>query len=436
MQALPGSAAARHHQPARQRASRRRLSEGGLRRRRHPVADLRARPQPLQHRRASEGQREEAAAADHGAYRRRHRGRVEVEVPAVQRDARRRLRLRARHRRRQGQPHRRPDDDGAAEADAGAARSRRHLPRRIGRGGQLELRHPVHGRAALRPDRRRVLLRRRRRRDAHRRRGAVRDRPGDREDPARHRADGARHLRPRLDSAEVERRSSTSRRRSRRSPSGGPSAFNETTGTYFRGLAAISPPDAAAHYRDVLSTDPKVRAAADDWLFENEPQHSSMLRTSVSPNIFAGGYRSNVIPSEAKATLDVRMLPDEEPAAFLEQVQHVIDDPAVDAHFPTQNTRPAGAAARLDSEPFKAIEAANTRIYNVPTLPTMSTVRHRHGAAARERECSATASGRRSISKTARRASACTATRNGSSRPSSIASCVQLRGDRRSRASR
>ncbi len=149
--------------------------------------------------------------------------------------------------------------------------------------------------------------------------------------------------------------------------------LNETTGTYFRRLAAISPPELAARYRDVLSTDAKTRAAADDWIFNNEPQHSSMLRTSVSPNIFTGGYRSNVIPSEAKATLDVRMVPDEDPAAFLEQVKRVINDPAVDAHFSAQNTRPAGAAARLDSEPFKTIEAANTRIYNVPTLPTMST---------------------------------------------------------------
>jgi acetylornithine deacetylase/succinyl-diaminopimelate desuccinylase-like protein len=149
--------------------------------------------------------------------------------------------------------------------------------------------------------------------------------------------------------------------------------FNETTGAYFRGLAAISPPAEAKHYSDLLSADPKVRAAADDWIAENEPQHSSMLRTSVSPNIFAGGYRSNVIPSEAKATLDVRMLPDEDPAAFLEAVKRVVNDPAVEARFPSQNTRPPGAAARLDSEPFKAIEAANRRIYDVPTLPTMST---------------------------------------------------------------
>ena len=149
--------------------------------------------------------------------------------------------------------------------------------------------------------------------------------------------------------------------------------FNETTGTYFRKLAAISPPEVAKYYRDVLSTDAKVRAAADDWLFENEPRHSSMLRTSVSPNIFNGGYRSNVIPSEAKATLDVRMLPDENPAAFLEQVRHVVNDPGVEVRFAAQNTRPAGPDARLDSEAFKALEAAATRVYNAVTLPTMST---------------------------------------------------------------
>ena len=98
-----------------------------------------------------------------------------------------------------------------------------------------------------------------------------------------------------------------------------------------------------------------------------------MLRTSVSPNIFQGGYRSNVIPSEAKVTLDVRALPDEDPAKFLEQVKRVVNDPAVEVKFTTGNNRPSAPDARLDSEPFKALEEAGTRIYNAPTLPAMST---------------------------------------------------------------
>jgi acetylornithine deacetylase/succinyl-diaminopimelate desuccinylase-like protein len=149
--------------------------------------------------------------------------------------------------------------------------------------------------------------------------------------------------------------------------------LNETTGTYFRRLASVSPPDVAKYYRDILSTDPKVRAAADDWLFENEPSHSSMLRTSVSPNIFQGGYRSNVIPSEAKATLDVRMLPDEDAVAFLEQVKRVVNDPAVEVRFTSQEVRPSGTTAKLDAEAYKAVEAGITRVYNTITLPTMST---------------------------------------------------------------
>jgi acetylornithine deacetylase/succinyl-diaminopimelate desuccinylase-like protein len=149
--------------------------------------------------------------------------------------------------------------------------------------------------------------------------------------------------------------------------------LNETTATYFRRLATLAPPEQAKYYRDVLSPDPKIARAADDWLFENEPRHSSMLRTSVSPNIFQGGYRSNVIPSEARATLDVRMVPDEDRDAFLEQVKKIVNDPAIDAHFTNTGGRPNVEVAKLDSELFKTVEANVTKVYGVVTLPSMST---------------------------------------------------------------
>ena len=149
--------------------------------------------------------------------------------------------------------------------------------------------------------------------------------------------------------------------------------LNETTRQYFAKLAELSPPETSRYYTDVLSADPKVRAAADEWLFENEPRHSSMLRTSVSPNIFAGGYRSNVIPSEARATLDVRMLPDEDPEKFLEQVRTVVNDPSLDVRFPAPFGRPPATEITLESEAFKMIEASIRRVYNTVTLPMMGT---------------------------------------------------------------
>jgi acetylornithine deacetylase/succinyl-diaminopimelate desuccinylase-like protein len=98
-----------------------------------------------------------------------------------------------------------------------------------------------------------------------------------------------------------------------------------------------------------------------------------VIRTSISPNIVQGGYRVNVIPSETKATLDVRMVPGEDTAAFLREVQRVIGDPAVTASYTARDVRPETPTATLNTEAFRVLEAAAQRHYNVPVLPTMLT---------------------------------------------------------------
>jgi acetylornithine deacetylase/succinyl-diaminopimelate desuccinylase-like protein len=152
-----------------------------------------------------------------------------------------------------------------------------------------------------------------------------------------------------------------------------PIRINDTTGAYFSKLAEASTPEEARWYRDILSSDRKKVEAADEHFLEVEPRHASMLRTSISPNQFNAGYRINVIPSEAKAMLDVRTLPDEDPAKFLEQVKKIVNDPAVDVAWSSRDVRPGAGVAKLDSEAFKALEANVTKEYKVPTIPTMST---------------------------------------------------------------
>ncbi|MEZ5289560.1 MAG: M20/M25/M40 family metallo-hydrolase [Vicinamibacterales bacterium] len=151
--------------------------------------------------------------------------------------------------------------------------------------------------------------------------------------------------------------------------------IDETTGRYFRRLAGLAAsPEQARAYRDVVSSDPKVAGAAADWLWQHEPRHASMARTSVSPNIFTGGYRSNVIPSSATARLDVRMVPSEDPQALLEQIRAAVNDPGVEVRFAGGGgTRPEIPPTRLDGELFTAAEAAVDAAYHVPTLPSMST---------------------------------------------------------------
>jgi len=149
--------------------------------------------------------------------------------------------------------------------------------------------------------------------------------------------------------------------------------LNSTSRAYFERMAAISPPALAARYRAILSADPKLVAETDDWFYQNEPRHSSMLRTSVSPTIMSGGYRFNVIPSEARATLDVRALPDEDPVAFLDSLRRLVDDPAVEVKYTSPETRPTSPPTRLDTEGFAAIEAAVKKEYGVAAVPMMGT---------------------------------------------------------------
>ena len=152
-----------------------------------------------------------------------------------------------------------------------------------------------------------------------------------------------------------------------------PIRLNETTRAYFKRLAALSTPADAKRYLDVIGADPKLAEAADEYFLEHEPRHASMIRTSISPNIIQGGYRVNVIPSEARATLDVRTHPDDNPEQLLAEVRKVVNDPAIDVSWGQRDVRPSAGSAELDSEAFTAIEAGITKHYSTVTLPTMST---------------------------------------------------------------
>ncbi len=151
-----------------------------------------------------------------------------------------------------------------------------------------------------------------------------------------------------------------------------PMRLNDTTRTYFERLTKLSAPEDAARFATILQQ--KDTAAVQEYFALNVPSLYSTLRTSISPNIIKGGYLRNVIPSEAEATLDIRALPDEDMPALLDQLRQVINDPAIELVKNVGGaTRPGAPPSRLNTEAFQIIEAANQRIYNVVTLPTMLT---------------------------------------------------------------
>jgi acetylornithine deacetylase/succinyl-diaminopimelate desuccinylase-like protein len=149
-----------------------------------------------------------------------------------------------------------------------------------------------------------------------------------------------------------------------------PMRLNETTRAYFERLAKLSSPEEAARYNALLRSGKSDEAQ--EYMAVNEPRLYSTLRTSISPNIIKGGYRINVIPSEAEATLDIRALPNEDLTWFFDEMKKVINDTSIEI-VRNRSSRPGSPPSRLDTEAFRLIEEAHKRVYNVMTLPIMLT---------------------------------------------------------------
>jgi acetylornithine deacetylase/succinyl-diaminopimelate desuccinylase-like protein len=147
--------------------------------------------------------------------------------------------------------------------------------------------------------------------------------------------------------------------------------LNDATRAYFERLSTISAPEEADRYRHI--TDPARAPEIERYFARHELSHYSILRTSVTPTIIQAGFRSNVIPSEAEAYLDVRALPDENIDKLCAEMRRVIGDPSVEV-VPPKGGRPTASPSRIDTEMFRALEKAQRRLFpGAITIPSMLT---------------------------------------------------------------
>jgi acetylornithine deacetylase/succinyl-diaminopimelate desuccinylase-like protein len=146
--------------------------------------------------------------------------------------------------------------------------------------------------------------------------------------------------------------------------------LSETTRTYFERLAEISPPEEAARYRAIL--DPAKRHEVERYFAQNDPMQNSMIRTTLAPTVLKAGFRDNVIPSEAQATIDIRALSEEDMVQFRKRLEEVIGDPSIE--IKSTLGRDKAPASKLNTEMWAALEKTQKRLYPEATLlPVMMT---------------------------------------------------------------
>ena len=99
-------------------------------------------------------------------------------------------------------------------------------------------------------------------------------------------------------------------------------------------------------------TIPRARA----WIL-NDVYWNAILRNTISLTALQGSNKTNVIPAEATADVDIRLLPDQNPDSVLRVLKAVVNDTSV--HWQTLLAPKTPLENPVDTDLFRAIERAS-----------------------------------------------------------------------------
>jgi acetylornithine deacetylase/succinyl-diaminopimelate desuccinylase-like protein len=150
-----------------------------------------------------------------------------------------------------------------------------------------------------------------------------------------------------------------------------PVHFTTVVRRYFEGLAAISDDEIAKWMRSLETAERGEHAQR--VLSDANPQWGSMMRDSIAPTMLSAGVRANVIPGEARAMLNIRMLPGDTIDVLLGALTKLVSDPQV--RFEVQpHAGLAAPTSSLESDFYGVInKVASQEFGGAPVLPYQST---------------------------------------------------------------
>jgi acetylornithine deacetylase/succinyl-diaminopimelate desuccinylase-like protein len=148
-----------------------------------------------------------------------------------------------------------------------------------------------------------------------------------------------------------------------------PVALNDTTRSFFQGIATLLPEDERECAASLENSPPGERCAA---LLSKNPNFNAMLRTTCTPTMMNAGYKENVIPASARANLNCRILPDTDLPQFTEMLRKQVHDPNVELD-PARDYPPMVAASSTRTPLYEAIQkVAASLASDAPVVPYMS----------------------------------------------------------------
>ena len=122
-----------------------------------------------------------------------------------------------------------------------------------------------------------------------------------------------------------------------------------TPGTrrFFTVLAKTSAPPLSEHFRTLVESQDAAAVARADREISRNPLMHALMRNTIAPVIVKGGFRGNVIPGSAEATVNVRVIPGTDPHDIVRDLARVIADPSVTVEL----ANPKLTASRAGASP-------------------------------------------------------------------------------------
>jgi acetylornithine deacetylase/succinyl-diaminopimelate desuccinylase-like protein len=145
------------------------------------------------------------------------------------------------------------------------------------------------------------------------------------------------------------------------------SALSPLTRRYFRALARASRGTEAADLRRLARAHCARRIERIGRRVERHtpfgPLVSALLRTTFTNTIVEGGFRSNVIPGGAEATVNMRLLPGVSGERAVRELRRTIADPAVKVEVGTDDESAAEVYAGVRKRQRIAASSTKTALY-------------------------------------------------------------------------
>lgn len=143
---------------------------------------------------------------------------------------------------------------------------------------------------------------------------------------------------------------------------------------YFEQIAKVEDDETSKWIRALEM--PERRSLADKRVSEMSLAWNAMLRDTVSPTMLTAGVRANVIPSEARANLNVRLLPGDSLNDVLADLKKLVNDPQIKFEVAPDQGVPSPPST-LDSPLYQTIERVSGQAFPgaavVPYLAPFST---------------------------------------------------------------